>query len=148
MELKYGNKGISVSELESMIKDSRFNTPGIMESMIDDAMKGFLEKKNNIIAFLVLSRAVFDDISPRQVLLRYEIEEVPIKDPFVMDFRDMANRQLKFEIESQLKLVPRKRKFRLTKDKWLDCKVSLLEIIDKVFNAKQVKDETNSSKQQ
>ena len=148
MELKYGNKGISVSELESMIKDSCFNTPDIMESMIGDAMKGVSEKRNKIIAFLVLSRAVFDDISPRQVLLRYEIEEFPIKEPFVMDFRDMANRPLKFEIESQLKLVPRKREFRLSKDEWLDCKVSLLEIIDKVFNAKQVKDETNSSKQQ
>ena len=133
-------------ELKSVFKNSRFNTSGIMESMMDDAIKGFIEKRNNIIAFLVLSRAVCDDISPRQVLLRYEIEEVPIKDPFVMDFRDMADRPLKFEIETQLRLVPRKRRFRITKEKWLDCKVSLLETIDKVFNAKQVKDEADDSK--
>ena len=133
-------------ELKDVFKNSRFNTSGIMESMMDGAIKGFLEKRNNIITFLVLSRAVCDDISPRQVLLRYEIEEVSIKDPIVMDFRDMADRPLKFEIETQLRLVPRKRKFRITKEKWLDCKVSLLETIDKVFNAKQVKDEADSSK--
>lgn len=142
------DKIISFTQLESMMKDFDFKVPGIMDSFMDEAIKNMAEQKEKIIAFLILFRAVYDDISPRQVLSRYEIEEFPIEDPLIKDFCDMENRPLKFEIETQLRLVPRKKRFVLTKDKWLDCKVSLLQTLNKVFNAKQVKDEQESTNSQ
>lgn len=117
------------------------------KDIMDMCVEGFTEQKNKTLAFLILSRAVYDNISPKQVLHRYEVEEVYVE-PKVMDFRDMKNRPLKFKVETQVRLVPRKKRICLDKYKWLDCKVSLLQTLDKVFNAKQVKDETDSNKQQ
>jgi hypothetical protein len=116
------------------------------EGVMEKAMKELAERKNATLAFLVLSRAVHDNISPKQVLSRYEIEEVPIK-PATMEFRDIGNRPIFYKVETQLRLVRRNRNIRIPKFKWLDCQVSLLQTLNKVFNAKQVKNETNSSKQ-
>lgn len=118
-----------------------------LENIMDKGAEEFAEQKNKTIAFLILSRAVYDNISPKQVLLRYKVEEVYVE-PKVMDFRDIRVRPLKFKIETLVRLVPRKKRICLDKYKWLDCQTSLLQTLDKVFNAKQVKDETISNKQQ
>lgn len=115
------------------------------EGVMEKAMKELAERKNATLAFLVLSRAVYDNISPKQVLSRYEIEEVPIK-PATMEFRDIGNRQIFYKVETQLRLVRRNRNIRIPKFKWLDCQASLLQTLNKVFNAKQVKNETDSDK--